>query len=163
MPLKEAAKYPFTKRHFFYCDRRVDPGDPAAVSRMIKWREELLRPLAKLDGVSIIDSDPGGYPGSTNEQFVNLLGEYRGMLNRLRPGIQLYYWTHAGWQSYGRLYQTGEFKWGSAEEARDVLTRLKKLDPKPWGITVNTLNDVFPGPERTHLAVATKSLSANNY
>jgi len=153
---KEAAKYPFAKRHFFYCDRRVDPGDPAAVSRMIKWRGELLRPLAKLDGIAIIDSDPGGYPGSTNEQFVNLLGEYRGMLNRLRPGIQLYYWMHAGWESYGRFYQTGKFKWGTAEEARDVLTRLKKLDPEPWGITANTVSDVFPPPDRTHLAVASK-------
>ena len=153
---KEAAKYPFTKRHFFYCDRRVDPGDRAAVSRMIKWREELLRPLAKMDGVAIIDSDPGGYPGSTNDQFVNLLLEHRKMFDRLRPGIELYYWMHAGWESYGRLYQTGEFKWGTAGEARDVLARLKKLDPKPWGITVNTLSDVFPPPDRTHLAVATR-------
>ena len=153
---KEAIKYPFEKRHFFYCDTRVNPADPAAVRQMIKRYEDLLRPLAQIDALTVIDSDPGGYPGSTNAQFVNLLAEYRQMLNRLRPGIELYYWMHAGWEAYCRFYQSGEFKWGTAEEARDVLTRLQKLKLEPWGITVNTLNDLFPPPDRTHLAVASK-------
>ena len=153
---KEAVKYPFEKRHFFYCDKRVNPADPAAVRQMIKRLEELLRPLAKIDALAVIDSDPGGYPGSTNAQFVNLLAEYRQTLNRLRPGIELYYWMHVGWEAYCRFYQTGEFKWGTAEEARDVLTRLQRLNPKPWGITVNTLIDLFPPPDRTHLAIASK-------
>jgi hypothetical protein len=151
-----AATYPFEKRHFFYCDRRVNPTDPAALREMIEWRAELLRPLAKVDGVAIIDSDPGGFPGSNNGQFVDLLAEHRRMLNRLRPGIELYYWMHAGWEAYSRFYQTGNFQWGTAEEARDVLIRLRKLNPEPWGITVNTLGNLFPPPERTHLAVASK-------
>ena len=58
---KEAAKYSFARRHFFYCDTRVNPADPAAMRKMIAWRAELLRPLAKIDGIAIIDSDPGGY------------------------------------------------------------------------------------------------------
>ena len=153
---KEAAKYPFAKRHFFYCDTRVNPADPAAMRKMMAWRAELLRSLAQIDAIAIIDSDPGGYPGSTNEQFVNLLAEHRQMLDRLRPEIEMYYWMHAGWDAYARLYQTGEFHWGTAEEARDVLTRLQKVNPEPWGITVNTLSDVFPPPDRTHLAVACK-------
>jgi hypothetical protein len=151
-----AAKYPFERRHFFYCDRRVDPADPTAVSQMTKWYEELLRPLAQIDAMTVIDSDPGGYPGSTNAQFVSLLAEYRQMLNRLRPGIELYYWMHAGWEAYCRFYQTGKFKWGTAEEARDTLTRLQALNPEPWGITVNTLSNLFPPPDSTHLAVASK-------
>jgi len=153
---KEAAKYPFTKRHFFYCDTLVNPADPAAMRKMIAWRAELLRPLAQIDGVAIIDSDPGGYPGSTNNQFVNLLAEHRKMLDRLRPGIEMYYWMHAGWEAYARFHQTGEFHWGTVEEARDVLTRLHKLNPEPWGITVNTLYDVFPPPDRRQLDVARK-------
>ena len=66
---KEAAKYPFEKRHFFYCDRRVDPADPAAVRRMIKWRGGVASPPCQMDGIAIIDSDPGGYPGSTNDSL----------------------------------------------------------------------------------------------
>jgi len=153
---REAAKYPFTQRHFFYCDTRVNPADPAAMAKMIAWRAELLRPLKQIDAVAIIDSDPGGYPGSTNQQFVDLLAAHRKMLTQLRPGIELYYWMHAGWQAYARLYSTGVFKWGTADEARDVLTRLKKLNPEPWGITVNTLASLFPPPDRTHLAIATR-------
>ena len=151
----EAAKYSFERRHFFYCDARVNPADSAAMGRMIEWRENLLRPLAQTDAIAIIDSDPGGYPGSTNAQFVDLLAKHRSMFNRLRSGIELYYWMHAGWQAYCRFYQTGEFHWGTADEAKDTLARLQKLNPEPWGITVNTLNDVFAPPERTHLAVAT--------
>ena len=104
---QEAAKYTFARRHFFYCDTRVNPADAAAMRKMMAWREELLRPLAKIDGVAIIDSDPGGYPGSTNDQFVNLLAEHRKMLDQLRPGIELYYWMHAGWQAYARFYRDG--------------------------------------------------------
>lgn len=153
---QEAAKYPFSQRHFFYCDTRVNPADPTAMAKMLAWREELLRPLKQIDAIAIIDSDPGGYPGSTNEQFVNLLAEHRRMFNRLRPGIELYYWMHAGWQAYARFYETGVLKWGTADEARDVLVRLKKVNPEPWGITVNTLSDVFPPPDRTHLAIASR-------
>jgi hypothetical protein len=148
---QEAAKLPFQKRHFFYSDRFVDPGDPVAVKRMIDWREKLLRPLAKMDGVAIIDSDPGGYPGSTNDQFAHLLGEHRKMLDRLRSGIELCYWMHVGWEAYCRFYQTGNFEWGTPAEAVDVLTRLEKVNPKPWGITIHTME---PPPNGTDLNLA---------
>jgi len=130
----EASKYPFEKRHFFYCDTRINPGDPEAMRRIIAWRETLLRPLAKTDGVSIIDSDPGGYAGSTNAEFVNLLAEHRRMFDRLRPGIELVYWMHVGWQGYCDYYKTGTFRWATERENLDVLARLKQLNPEPWGI-----------------------------
>jgi hypothetical protein len=44
-----------------------------------------------MDGVAIIDSDPGGYPDSGNEQFTNLLMAHRKLLDQLRPGIELCY------------------------------------------------------------------------
>ncbi|HSW45736.1 MAG TPA: hypothetical protein VLM89_09205 [Phycisphaerae bacterium] len=131
---EDAAEYTFEKRHFFFCDTRIDPGDPAALKRLIDWREKLFRPLSAADGAVIIDSDPGGYPGSTNAEFVNLLAEHRKMLDRLRPGIELWYWMHVGWEGYCRFYQTGRFSWGTAEEQLDVLQRLKSLNPEPWGI-----------------------------
>lgn len=130
----EARKAVFEKRHFFYSDLRVNPGDPKAVSAMMKWREKLLSPLAKADGIVIIDSDPGGYPGSTNEEFINLLAEHRKLLNKFRPGIELYYWMHAGWPAYCRFYETGELKWGSPAEFKDAITRLNKINPEPWGL-----------------------------
>ena len=131
---EEAARYTFERRHFFYCDTRIDPADPAALKRLIDWREKLLRPLAAADGIAIIDSDPGGYPGSTGAEFVHLLAEHRRMFDRLRPGIELWYWMHVGWEGYCRFYQTGRFSWGTAEEQLDVLSRLKALNPQPWSI-----------------------------
>jgi len=129
-----ASKSSFEKRHFFYCDTRVNPGDAAAIDRLIAWREKLFRPLASVDGVSIIDSDPGGYVGSTNEEFVHLLMAHRRMFDRLRPGIELIYWMHVGWLGYNRFYQTGKLMFSTPEENADVLERLKKLSPEPWGI-----------------------------
>lgn len=129
-----AARFTVEDRHFFYCDVRINPGDPSAVDEMIRWRERLLQPLKAVDGVTIIDSDPGGYPGSTTAEFVNLLAEHRKMLDRLRPGIELYYWMHAGWQAYCRFYETGEFSWGLDEEFEDALRELERLNPEPWGI-----------------------------
>nr|MDO8110932.1 hypothetical protein [Candidatus Sigynarchaeota archaeon] len=130
----EAVKATCERRHFFYCDTRVNPGDPAAMWEMMARREKVLRPLAKADAIAIIDSDPGGYPGSTNAEFVNLLMEHRNLFDRLRPGIELVYWMHVGWQGYCRFYKTGKFSWGTKREQVDVLRRLKKLNPEPWSI-----------------------------
>jgi hypothetical protein len=130
----EASKAPFEKRHFFYCDLRIDPGDPVAVEKLIRWREKLMKPLKNVDGVAIIDSDPGGYVGSTNQEFVNLLGAHRQMFDRVRPGIELIYWMHAGWEAYNNYYKTGKLILGSDAEHLDCLRRLKALNPEPWGV-----------------------------
>ncbi len=124
----------FEKRHFFHCDLRVNPADRLGVERMMARREKLLRPLARMDGLAIIDSDPGGYPNSTNEEFAMLLAEHRKLLDRIRPGIQLDYWVWAGWQAYARYYATGKFQWGKPEEFADILDRLVKLNLEPWGL-----------------------------
>ena len=130
----EAAKAPFERRHFFETDRRVNPADRADVAAMMRQRTTLLGFLRKADGVVIIDSDPGGYPGSTNAEFVDLMLEHRQLLDRLRPGIELVYWMHVGWPAYGRWYQSGKFNWGTEAEGVEALTLLKQRNPKPWGI-----------------------------
>jgi len=132
-----AQQMDFEDRVFFYCDLRVNPGDREAVDRMIRWREELFRPLAKVDAVTIIDSDPGGYPGSNNREFVNLFVEHRKMFDRLRPGIELLYWMHAGWPGYCRYYETGKFAFSKDSEFLDALTMLKEANPEPWGLAGN--------------------------
>ena len=131
---KGAARATFETRHYYWSDEIIDPADPAALRSLVDWRAKLMRPLAKVDGVAIIDSDPGGWPGSTNADFVTLLGEHRKMLDRVRPGIELMYWMHAGWQGWSRFYETGKLLLGTPEEQQDVLTKVKALNPEPWGI-----------------------------
>ncbi len=130
----QARAYTLEQRPFFYCDTRVDPGDRAALAALVRRREELLRPLARADAVTIIDSDPGGYPGATNRQFVDLLLAHRRLLDRLRPGIELVYWHHVGWQAYSDFYRTGTFRWGTADELRETLSLLAQAAPEPWGL-----------------------------
>ena len=131
---KIASQSTFQTRHFFYCDKHVNPADPAAVAEMIRRRKKLMRYLAQVDGVAIIDSDPGGYPGSTDTEFVNLLVQHRKMLNEVRPGIELDYWVDWGWQTYGRFYKTGVLKKGKDSEFLDTLRQLRKANPEPWGL-----------------------------
>lgn len=130
----EARKASFEKRHYFYVDTRVNPGDPAAMKTEMLRREHVFAPLKNADAVAIIDSDPGGYPGSTNQEFVNLLVAHRKMFDQLRPGIELVYWMHAGWESYARYYATGKLMLGDDAEHLDCLQRLAAANPAPWGI-----------------------------
>ena len=129
-----ASRFSFEERPFFYSDYRVDPGNPTALAKMLEWHQRLIAPLAKADGVMIIDSDPGGYPGSNNLEFISLLSAHRKMLDRLRPGIELYYWFHAGWPAYSRFYQTGVFKPGSHQEFGEAFRLLSRANPEPWGL-----------------------------
>ncbi|MBI5092275.1 MAG: hypothetical protein HZB26_07485 [Candidatus Hydrogenedentes bacterium] len=132
---EEASKFAFEDRPFFYCDERIDPSDATARAEMISWRERLLEPLSRMDGLVIIDSDPGGYAGSTNAEFVQLLEDHRHMLDRLRNGIELVYWIHAGWQAYGRFYATAHFEWGPDDEVAETIALLSSRNLEPWGIT----------------------------
>lgn len=146
-----AAQSTFEQRYYYTSTAFMNPADRLAVERMMKWREKLLRPLANMDGIAIIDSDPGGYPGSTNDDFVNLLAEHRKMLDRLRSGIELYYWMHVGWEAYSHYYATGDFSWGTPAASEDILTKLKQVHLNPWGITIHTLD---PPPNGTDLNLA---------
>ena len=134
---EHASRVTFEQRHFFYCDTRVNPADPKAMDAMIAWREKLLKPLAQVDAVAIIDSDPGGYPNSPNKEFVDLLVRHRKMFDRLRPGgIELVYWVNIGWPAYGRWYATGKFGVGTPEEYAEVFALLKQQNPVPWGLAM---------------------------
>lgn len=129
-----ANRFTFENRHFFYCDRRIDPGNPGEVEAMLNFRGEQFKWLANTDGVMIIDSDPGGFPGSTNREYVDLLSAYRKMLDAVRPGIELVYWQHAGWPRYSRFYETSLFGPAVPDEQREAIRLLKEANPEPWGL-----------------------------
>lgn len=132
----------FDERHYYHSLNYVDPADSTAVRAMVDAREELLRPLSKMDGCVIIDSDTGSFPNATNEQFLNILLEHRRMFDRLRPGIEMLYWMHVGWEAYGRYHATGRFEWSTRAEAEDILTKLKAAAPEPWGLSVHSPGSV---------------------
>ncbi|NDA42898.1 MAG: hypothetical protein EBX78_04665 [Gammaproteobacteria bacterium] len=106
-------------------------------------RAKLLLPLAQTDGLFVIDSDPGGYPHSTNAEFVYILGAHRRVLDRLRPGIELIYWAHFGWEAYGRFYATGELKRGDPAEPCEAITLLARQRAEPWGVATSGFETSF--------------------
>lgn len=134
---EEGRKYTFQNRPFFHTDDRVDPGDPVAFGKLMAWREKLFAPLAAADGLFIIDSDPGGYPNSTNMEFVYILGAHRRMLDKLRPGIEVVYWSHFGWESYGKFYATGKLVRGKDSEPVEAVSLFSKQRSEPWGIATS--------------------------
>jgi hypothetical protein len=134
-----ARAVPFQDRHYFHSLDYVDPADHDAIEAMVAVREEHLRPLRQMDGCVIIDSDTGSYPGAKNDDFVALLMAHRRMLDRLRPGIDLLYWMHVGWEAYGRYHATGTLEWANHHEVADLLEKLEAADPAPWGISVHSL------------------------
>ena len=128
----KAGDYDFESRPYFTVQKRIDPTDRNAVAELMTTRRELLDGLAEADGFWVIDSDPGGYPGSSPSAFADLFTEYRRMLDTLRPGIRLYYWMWAGWTDAPRF----DPEWRDTPQAcwREALARIVALNPEPWGI-----------------------------
>jgi hypothetical protein len=129
-----ARKTTFENRHYFYCEDLIDPADSAAVQSMMKRREKLVKHFKEADGLVVIDSDPGGYPGSKIADYINLLAQHRKMLDRLRPGIELVYWLHAGWRGWSKMYEIGKISFNTPAEYDETIERIKALNPEPWGM-----------------------------
>lgn len=142
----ESQKYTYESRPFFYTDERVNPRDPSALAAFMKRTEILYRPLLeKADGITIIDSDPGGWPNSTYLDFVYLMGQYRQLLDRIKEGIELYYWAHAGWEAYGRFYATGHFEVDKPAVFQEVISLIAKQNYEPWGVgsSIHNVNELL--------------------
>ncbi len=80
--------------------RWVDPGDPGELKKILDNREELFRYWPDLAAFWVIDGDPGGYPGSTAEEFAALLLGLRERMDRARPEGKrsaLVYWQWTTW------------------------------------------------------------------
>ena len=128
----QAASYPFEERPYFTTERRLNPADRHQRAELMVARRAFLEPLAEADGLSIIDSDPGGYEGSPPSEFVQLLLDHRRLADRLRPGMRLNYWMWWGWRP--RVVEVP-----NAAEQRDqvlgeTLEGLARANPEPWGL-----------------------------
>ena len=141
-----AAEYTFPERLFFQCDERLNPADPAAMARLLRIRRELMQYLGNDDGVVIIDSDPGGYIGSTNAEFARLLLEHLAIIRENNPHAILYYWMWCGWEAYNNFWAAWE-KAGegedvpfvfSAADCEEVVRALQAQPDDGWGVFSTT-------------------------
>lgn len=133
---EDARAVPIAQREYFDFEKRLNPGDPVQLKRILDHRSDLYRTLPSADGYWVIDSDPGGWKGSPSSQFVDILIGHRKLIDTLcaRPKEQpLIYWMWYGWG-------TGT----QPENWKATLTDMKKRLPEPWRLCACT-------PE--HLAV----------
>jgi hypothetical protein len=135
-----AREYSYEERPYFYCERKVNPADPDALGAFLTARRRQLEPLAAADGLAIIDSDPGGYVGSNDEEFVGLLAAQIGLFREFNPRAELIYWMWVGWEAYNRFW--AEAQQGSAEPSLRIeqasferaLTGLRARIAEPWSV-----------------------------
>ena len=141
---EQSAGYDYQHRPYFVCETRINPADSAEVEAFIAGRRNQLTPLAGADALSIIDSDPGGYIGSTSAEFVDLMARQIDVFRALNPSAELIYWMLMGWESYSRFWASqadkGESQWPAPEanEFIDVLSLMADRIAEPWSLYAST-------------------------
>lgn len=143
---ERSANYTFEERPYFACEWKVNPREPAEVAALLQGRRRQFAPLSHADGVVIIDSDPGGYIGSTNEDFVNLMVGQIGVMRELNPAAELIYWMHFGWENYNRFWEAAQRSQSDAVEQlfepnpqvfEETLALARARIPEPWSVLAN--------------------------
>ncbi len=133
-----AAEHEFATRPYFLCEKKVDPADPAEMAAFIDGRRNQLEPIANADGVVIIDSDPGGYPGATTEQFVDLVARQTEVFRSFNPSAESVYWMWSGWEATCRFWADTKDDAGAdhpaqtADEFARTLEMIRDRIPEPW-------------------------------
>ncbi|MDP7740706.1 MAG: hypothetical protein QGF67_04655 [Lentisphaeria bacterium] len=140
----KAADYPHAERPYFICEQRINPADPAAVAAFMAGRRNQLSRLANADGLVIIDSDPGGYIGSTNRDFVALIQGQIEIMRSFNPAAEFVYWMFAGWERYCRFWQKARDDdegrtswWGDDWQGNEFIEPLQLISqtiPEPWRV-----------------------------
>jgi hypothetical protein len=91
---------PIAERQFYVVHALRNPADPAGMKEITSSRQALYRANPNADGYWIIDSDPGGWPKSPSQDFVEVLKMNRALLDRTverGPRAGLIYWVLYGW------------------------------------------------------------------
>ncbi|MHB0999122.1 MAG: hypothetical protein ACYC27_07740 [Armatimonadota bacterium] len=138
---EKAGDYTFETRPFFSSDLRLNPGSKDDMDRLMLVRRTLFEYLPNSDGYVIIDSDPGGYIGSTNEEFTNLLWRHLDVIKEYNPKAMLFYWMHVGWETYNRMWQKIQEEKGpidlqfTVKDYEEVIAGLMKRPNENWAVT----------------------------
>lgn len=137
-----ASNYTFTQRPYFSAERRVNPRNHAECALLFQRRKEHLQYLERADGVAVIDADPGGYPGSTSEDFADLLLGYLDLIQEINPAMRLYYWMWFGWEMNNRHAEAARGKATSSDGFTwtvPLLDFIALTSPKDYQIAIQAL------------------------
>ncbi len=147
---QQAADYAYHARPYFRCERKINPRDSEEVQQFLAAREQVFRPIANADTLAIIDSDPGGYVGSSNAEFVELAQKQVDLFRRFNKHASFAYWMLYGWETYNKFWariaackdEESVLDHPSPASELDVevfvetLTLLRDRIAEPWGVYV---------------------------
>ncbi|NCO39760.1 MAG: hypothetical protein COZ06_10560 [Armatimonadetes bacterium CG_4_10_14_3_um_filter_66_18] len=136
---EKAAGYTFEERPYFVCEKKVNPADGGEVGAFLAARRAQLSLVGNADGIAIIDSDPGGYIGSTNAEFVGLVQAQVAVMRSLNPTAEFVYWMLAGWESYNRFWEKARdgdeahvWEEWHGDDFVETLTLMREQLDEPW-------------------------------
>jgi hypothetical protein len=143
----QAPAYAFEQRPYFVCEQKVNPKDAHAVASFLAGRRRQLAPLAHADAFFMIDSDPGGYIGSSNAEFVTLMKAQLDILREANPNMEMVYWMWVGWQNYNAFWAKAahqkpgdpdpQIDW-NINDFLETLPLMQAHIPEPWSVTAST-------------------------
>lgn len=138
---EESARYPYARRPYFVCEKKVNPRSAAEVGAFLAGRRRQFSFLAGADALAVIDSDPGGYIGSTRDDFVMLARGQAEAFREVNPGAEFIYWMLAGWENYNRFWErvlreeeAGSHMWSdwTPDEFPETLDLMRQQIAEPW-------------------------------
>ncbi len=126
---------PVAKRRYFDYEVLVDPKSKEFDEEIIENRKLMYRLAGDADGYVTIDSDPGGYPGSSVSDFVDIFIKNRKAIDESSPEGKhkwLYYWMWLGW---GELQNDPDnIQFDRKEAWQDTIKGLRAKLSEPWGL-----------------------------
>jgi hypothetical protein len=137
----EAARYTYQERPYFVCEQKVNPKSAVEVEAFLAGRRRQFAAVAHADALAIIDSDPGGYIGSTRDEFVSLVKGQVEAFRSFNPKAEFIYWMLAGWENYNRFWakavanpDAAAHMWSdwTADEFPETLALMQRDIPEPW-------------------------------
>ncbi|MBI4027209.1 MAG: hypothetical protein HY360_19645 [Verrucomicrobia bacterium] len=141
---EKAADYEFATRPYFVCEKKVNPQDKAEMAAFLEQRRNTLMLVKAADAIAVIDSDPGGFIGSTNADFAMLCAEQTRVFREANPRGEFVYWMLAGWETYCAFWRAQRdnpqadanlWCYQKPDEFDVILTLLKTRIPEPWWLT----------------------------
>lgn len=117
-------------RPYWRLDVQLDrnPAIPSEYEIIMKSHEALYKIVDNMDGVCLIDSDPGGWPDSPISDFMKIFRGCRGLLDKHSKNgkdTKLINWMWFGWGNTGASIF-------SIDSMRETIRGMKNDVPEPW-------------------------------
>ena len=114
------------------CQQDMDPADPEQLARVMAHFEALYRIVNNADGFCMIDSDPGGWPGSPLSDQARIFNGARQLLDRHNVhgrSTKLIDWMWLGWGRHPTGSESGK---QAVEFMQETIRNFRSNLAEPW-------------------------------